>query len=67
MAATNYTKAAFDAVIAPYLNIIYENAPSFGCAGITLIFHDGEITRIDITETVQKMPGLLAPRKGGTI
>lgn len=59
MAAANSTKAAFYAVITPYLDRIYESSPDFGSAGFTLTFHDGQITRIDITETVQRK---IAPR-----
>lgn len=62
MAAANNTRAAFFAVITPYLEKIYENAPQFGSAGILLTFHAGDITRIDISETVQQKP---APRTDG--
>ncbi len=55
MEATNETKrAAFYAIITPYLDRIYENAPEFGSVGLTLVFHESQITRIDISETVQR-------------
>lgn len=53
MAATNEKRAAFYAVVKPYLEKICENYPQFGSAGITIVFHDGEIARVDITESVQ--------------
>jgi len=63
MKAADDKRAAFYAVITPYLDNIYENAPDFGSAGITLIFHEGEIARIDISETVQRRA---VPRSGGS-
>lgn len=54
MAAANDKRAAFYAAITPYLDNIYENSPQFGSAGLTLVFHEGEISRIDLSETVQK-------------
>jgi hypothetical protein len=63
MTAANIDKkAAFFSIIAPYLEKIIENAPEFGSAGITLVFHDGQITRIDISESVQRR---VAPRQYG--
>lgn len=62
MAAANTSKAAFYAVVTHYLDKIYENSPQFGSAGLTLTFHDGEITRVDVSETVQRR---IAPRSGG--
>lgn len=66
MAAANNTRAAFYAVVTPYLDKIYENSPEFGTAGLTLVFHDGDITRVDISESVQRK---IAPHavRGGSL
>lgn len=55
MAAANTTRAAelFD-VAAPYLRELLASAPLFGSAGITLVFHDGEISRVDVAASVQR-------------
>ncbi|MEN6383366.1 MAG: hypothetical protein ABFC86_08960 [Rectinema sp.] len=63
MSAANIDrKAAFLKIITPYLTRIFENAPDFGSAGLTIVFHEGIITRIDISETVQRR---VAPRQYG--
>ncbi len=58
MAAANSTRAAelFE-VAAPYLKELLGNAPQFGSAGITLIFHQGEISRVDVSASVQRKAG----------
>lgn len=40
----------------PYLRDLLKSAPSFGSAGITLVFHEGEITRVDCSASVQRKP-----------
>ena len=40
--------------IAPELLRLLESAPPFGSAGIELIFHDSEITSIDIRASVKR-------------
>jgi hypothetical protein len=40
----------------PYLKDLLKSAPTFGQAGIVLVFHDGEITRVDVSATVQRKP-----------
>jgi|GEM_PF-6096581 len=40
----------------PYLKELLQNAPQFGTAGLTLIFHEGEITRVDVAASVQRKP-----------
>ncbi len=64
MLAAYKTKAAFYAVITPYLDKIFENSPEFGTAGLTLVFHAGQITRVDISETVQRKVAPHAVREG---
>lgn len=57
MAAANSTRAAelFD-VAAPYLRELLQSAPQFGSAGLTLVFHEGQITRVDVAASVQRKP-----------
>lgn len=58
MQAANVTTRAdelFNAA-APYLKELLQSAPVFGSAGITLIFHAGEITRVDVAASVQRKP-----------
>lgn len=62
MEATTKKRAAFYAAITPYLDKICDNFPEFGSAGITLVFHNGEIARIELSETVQRKA---SPRTGG--
>lgn len=52
--ASNEKRKTFYAAIMPYLDRICDNAPEFGSAGLTVVFHDGEISRIDLSETVQR-------------
>jgi len=40
----------------PYLSELLKSAPCFGTAGITLVFHEGEITRVDCSASVQRKP-----------
>lgn len=55
MAAANSTRAAELLEVAkPYLLKLFENAPAFGSAGIVCVFHEGEISRIDISASVQR-------------
>jgi hypothetical protein len=44
----------------PYLKDLFSNAPQFGSAGLTFVFHDGAITRVDLAASVSRKP------KGGT-
>jgi hypothetical protein len=46
----------------PYLRELLKSAPTFGSAGITLVFHEGEITRVDCSASVQRKT-----RTGGAI
>jgi len=57
MAAANSTRAAelFDEA-APLLRELLSSAPMFGSATLTLVFHEGEITRIDRAASVQTKP-----------
>lgn len=50
--------------IRPYLQRIIENRPQYGSAGLSLVFCDGQLSRIDISESVQRK---IAPhvRAGG--
>lgn len=41
---------------APYLLDMFRTAPAYGSVGITLIFHDHVISRIDCLSTVQRKP-----------
>ena len=41
---------------APYLKELLQSAPMFGTAGISLVFHAGEITRVDVNASVQRKP-----------
>lgn len=55
MAAANNTRAAeLLETASPYLLDLLKNAPIFGSAGIVLIFHDGQISRVDVSATVQR-------------
>lgn len=55
MAAANNSKAAELLEVAkPYLLKLFENAPAYGTAGIVCVFHEGEITRIDVQASVQR-------------
>ena len=38
----------------PYLLDLLKSAPAFGTAGITLIFHEGQVTRVDVSASVQR-------------
>jgi len=42
---------------APYLQDLLEHAPRFGSAGITLVFHEGALTRVDVAASVQRRTG----------
>jgi hypothetical protein len=55
MVAANNSRAAelFDTA-SPYLLELLQSAPQFGTAGITFIFHDGIITRVDVSASVQR-------------
>jgi len=57
MAAANNTRAAelFE-VAKPYLFDLLKNAPQFGSAGLVLVFHEGQITRVDVSASVQCKP-----------
>lgn len=57
MAAANLTRAAslFD-IAAPYLKDLLTNAPQYGSAGVTFVFHEGTITRVDVSASVQRKP-----------
>jgi len=56
MAAANHSDraATLFAEAAPYLRELLGNAPQFGSAGITLIFHEGMISRVDVSASVQR-------------
>ena len=55
MAAANNTRAAELLEVAkPYLMKLFENALAYGTAGIVCVFHEGEISRIDISESIQR-------------
>jgi len=58
MAAANLTDraAALFEDAAPYLKELLQSAPQFGTAGISLIFHEGQITRVDVAASVQRKP-----------
>ena len=58
MNAANTTDrgAELFAAAAPYLKELLQSAPVFGTAGITLVFHAGEITRVDVSASVQRKP-----------
>jgi hypothetical protein len=57
MSAVDTTRtAALVSEALPYLRDLLANAPQFGSAGITLIFHEGEITRVDVAASVQRKP-----------
>lgn len=65
MEAANETKrAAFYATITPYLDRIFENAPDFGSAGLSITFHEAQIVRIDLSETVQRRVAPRTAREG---
>jgi len=58
MAGANSTVRA-DELLAqaiPYLKELFSNAPQFGTAGISMVFHAGEITRVDVSASVQRKP-----------
>ena len=58
MDAADTTRRAaelFD-IAKPYLLDLLKNAPPFGSAGISLIFHEGTITRVDVSASVQRKP-----------
>jgi len=63
MAAANPTRAAelFETA-KPYLLELLQSAPIYGSAGITLVFHEGEITRVDVNASVQRKPATRASR-----
>ncbi|SLM18282.1 hypothetical protein SPIRO4BDMA_40854 [uncultured spirochete] len=66
MAAANNTRAAELLEVAkPYLLKLFENAPAYGTEGIACVFHDGEITRIDVSASVQRKVAPHAAREGG--
>mgnify|MGYP001425646527 CR=1 FL=1 len=52
-------------LIQPYLQRIIENRPQYGSAGLTLIFCDGQLSRVDISESVQRKIVSHAAREGG--
>lgn len=55
MAAQNTERAEILlAQATPYLLDLLKSAPMFGSAGITLVFHAGEITRVDCSASVQR-------------
>jgi hypothetical protein len=57
MAAYNTDRVAeLLAQTIPYLKELLQSAPQFGTAGITLVFHEGEITRVDCSASVQRKP-----------
>ena len=62
MAGADLTKRAADLFqqASPYLLELLQSAPSFGSIGLVLIFHAGEITRVDVQASVQRKP-----RSGG--
>jgi hypothetical protein len=63
MAAQNTVRAdELLAQITPYLKELLRSAPQFGTAGITLVFHEGEISRVDCSASVQRKP-----RAGGRL
>lgn len=39
--------------VAPYMLELLKAAPRFGSAGITIVFHDGKISRIESSKSVQ--------------
>ena len=54
MAAANDTRAAtLLATASPYLLDQLKTAPLFGSVGIILIFHEGLISRVDISASIQ--------------
>jgi hypothetical protein len=55
MAAANKTRAAELLEVAkPSLLKLFENAPLYGSVGIVCVLHEGEITRIDLSASVQR-------------
>lgn len=53
------------ALVKPYLQRIIQNHPQYGSAGLTIIFTDGSVTRVDISESVQRKIGPRVMRNGG--
>lgn len=53
------------AIVNPYLQRIIENHPRYGSAGLTIIFTDGLVARVDVSETVQRKLAPRAYREGG--
>lgn len=47
----------------PYLKELLRSAPAFGTAGITLVFYEGEITRVDVSASVQRRHREGGPRR----
>jgi len=58
---TDRTTELFE-IAAPYLKELLQSAPQFGSAGITLIFHDGVISRVDCSASVQRKPRITGGR-----
>lgn len=52
--------------IRPYLQRIIENHPPYGSAGLTLTFCDGQLSRIDVSESLQRKITPRAAQEGGT-
>jgi len=46
-----------------YLSDLLKNAPEYGSAGLTLVFHAGHVTRVEISSSILQKP----PVVGGTI
>ena len=68
MATANNTRAAELLEVAkPYLLKIFENAPIYGTAWIVCIFHEGEITRVDVQASVQRKVAPHAARERSPI
>lgn len=51
--------------IRPYLQRIIENRPPYGSAGLTLTFCDGQLSRVDISESLQRKITPRAAQEGG--
>lgn len=54
-------------IVRPYLNRILANHPQYGTAGFIIVFTDGQISRIDISESVQRKITPRTVRTGGRI
>ncbi len=39
-----------------YLNDLLKNAPEYGSAGLTLVFHAGHITRVEVSSSILQKP-----------